>query len=108
MKTNRVLTISLLSLACIGFAGTASAEGLTRAKVRQQLIQAETDGARLVTDTSYPDVSPVYAQQVERQKLRKQSFGGVASATSTAAGARQDTPSDCVGPAGFCTPYFGS
>ncbi|WP_028203980.1 DUF4148 domain-containing protein [Paraburkholderia nodosa] len=108
MKIVRALTVSLLSLASVGFAGAASAEDLTRAEVRQQLIQAENDGSRFVTDASYPDVSPVYTQQVARQKQSEENVGGVAGTHSAAASVRQETPSSCVGPVSFCTLYFGS
>ena len=112
MKTRSTLTLSFLTLAFAGFATAASAQGLTRAEVRQQLIQAEESGSQFVTDASYPDVSPVFAQQVAQQKLHTQSIGGMAVGT-TAAGAPHtvtyvETNPGCVGPVSFCTPYFGS
>jgi hypothetical protein len=108
MKNAKVLTAVLLSVGGIAFAGAASAEGLTRAEVRQQLIQAENDGSRFVTDTSYPDVSPVYAPAQQNQK--EQSVGGALAAGSTTASGHHDANAaePCVGPASFCTLYFGS
>jgi hypothetical protein len=112
MKFRHALPLSLLALACAGFATAASAQGLTRAEVRQQLIQAEDNGSRFVSNTSYPDVSPVFAQQVAHQKQTLASVGGVPAGASASgsprAVARPAAPSGCVGPADFCTPYFGS
>uniref|UniRef100_UPI0016543F6D DUF4148 domain-containing protein n=2 Tax=Pseudomonadota TaxID=1224 RepID=UPI0016543F6D len=48
-------TVAAMSLA--GVATQASAQALTRAQVRQELIDAENNGLRFVTDTSYPEVS---------------------------------------------------
>jgi hypothetical protein len=112
MNTRRAIALSLLALASSGFASAASAQELTRAEVRQQLIQAEENGSRLVTDTSYPDVNPIFAQQVARQKQRSESVGGVTAGTSSAGAPRAvvqpGSKSECVGPVSFCTPYFGS
>lgn len=61
MNTRRPLIVSLASLvtfACIGALSTASAQGLTRAQVREQLIEAQANGSQFVTDSSYPDVTP--------------------------------------------------
>ncbi|SMG48691.1 DUF4148 domain-containing protein [Paraburkholderia susongensis] len=112
MNTREIIALPFLALAIAGFASAASAQGLTRAEVRQQLIQAEGNGSPFVTDTSYPDVSPVFAQQVAQQKLRDQSTGGATAGASEAGAQRVTThsakKSDCVGPVSFCTPYFGS
>lgn len=109
MKAINTVAASLLVLTCAGIASAASAQGLTRAEVRQQLVQAEADGSRFVADASYPDVSPVFQQQVARQKQRDESTGGVASGNSAADAGHADASSaPCVGPASFCTLYFGS
>jgi Domain of unknown function (DUF4148) len=95
----------------------ASAQEKTRAEVRQELIQAEANGSRFVTDTSYPEVSPLFANQVAR--AQKQSDNGVGADMSgaigtghhdkakTSVGAASPVGS-CVDPVTFCTPYFGS
>ncbi len=37
--------------------------------VYRELIEAQQNGLDYVTDASYPDVSPVFAHQVEQHKL---------------------------------------
>lgn len=106
------LVTMLLAVSCAGFASAASGQGLSRAEVRQQLIDAEANGSRFVTDASYPDVSPVYAQQAAQAKQRFDSYGSGTSGSSASGGmnvahVRPDAPGACVGPVSFCTPYFG-
>jgi len=112
MKARAAIALPFLALAFAGFASAASAQGLTRAEVRQQLVQAEENGSQFVTDASYPDVSPVFAQQVAQQSQRAHGTGGTAAGTSEAGAPRAATHavlnSGCVGPVSFCTPYFGS
>jgi hypothetical protein len=105
---NKIISagISIALIVGAGVATQASAQELTRAEVRQQLIQAENNGSRLVTETSYPDVSPVFAQQAARGQALSQSGTGTGTAGTSASGYRA-APA-CVGPASFCTPYFGS
>jgi predicted lipid-binding transport protein (Tim44 family) len=116
MKRNLVITFSMLLLASAGAVTQASAQEKTRAEVRQELIQAEANGSRLVTDTSYPEINPIFSQQTARMTVNT-SGEGPAMSGSTAAGQRASTTpvhaagaamTACVGPAGFCTPYFGS
>ncbi|WP_415765459.1 DUF4148 domain-containing protein [Paraburkholderia sp. J10-1] len=99
----------LVATACIGAVSTASAQGLTRAQVRQQLIEAQANGSQFVTDTSYPDVSPVFAQQVAHAKAQQQ------QQAPSGMGAPMQGTSDsgaphaaCVGPVSFCNLYSGS
>lgn len=66
MKT---LSVAVLFLATIASAH-AFAQTKTRAQVYQELIQAQQDGRDFVTDTSYPDVNPIFAHQLEQQKAR--------------------------------------
>ena len=116
MKLNLAMTLSMILLASAGAVTQASAQEKTRAEVRQELVQAEANGSNLVTDTSYPEISPIFAQQAARLKMNT-SGEGPAMSGSTAAGQRSSsTPARsagaampaCVGPASFCTPYFGS
>jgi hypothetical protein len=108
---NKILKagFSLALIVGAGVATHASAQELTRAEVRQQLIQAENNGSRFVTDTSYPEVSPVFAQQVARSQTLSQTLGqsgtGTPMAGTSASGHRGST--ECVGPVSFCTVYFG-
>jgi phosphoenolpyruvate synthase/pyruvate phosphate dikinase len=46
--------------AAVLVSSTAFAQGLTRAEVRQQLVEAQQNGSEYVTDASYPDVSPAF------------------------------------------------
>jgi hypothetical protein len=119
MNKRFVLSLSMILLASAGIVTNASAEEKTRAEVRQELIQAENNGLRFVTDTSYPDVNPIFAQQVAQLK-QQQSGTGADTSGSSAAGHREaagsstsiiqgrTSPPACVGPVSFCTPYFGS
>ena len=118
MNKRFVLSLSMIVLASAGIVTNASAAEKTRAEVRQELIQAENNGLRFVTDTSYPDVNPIFAQQVAQLK-QQQSGTGADTSGSSAAGHREaagntriaqgrTTTPACVGPVSFCTPYFGS
>jgi hypothetical protein len=113
MKKLALATVSLALLASSGVFSNAFAQEVTRAEVRQQLVQAENNGSRFVTDASYPEVSPIYAQQVARLKAQNDSGMGADTSGTSASGARAPmhamTVKDaCVGPASFCKPYFGS
>jgi Domain of unknown function (DUF4148) len=113
-----VLGLSMMLLASASIVSNASAQEKTRAEVRQELIQAENNGLRFVTDASYPDVSPVFAQQVAQLKQQSESGTGADISGSSAAGQREAAGKAsigeshaaipaCVGPVSFCTPYFG-
>jgi hypothetical protein len=113
MKKLAMVAMSVAVLASSGVFSNAFAQEKSRAEVRQELIQAENNGSRFVTDASYPDVSPVFAQQVAH--LKQQDTSGVGSDTSgTSAGGQHKgmnsntTGEACVGPVDFCTPFFGS
>ena len=117
MIKHRVLGLATVLLASTGIASNASAQEKTRAEVRQELIQAEDNGLRFVTDASYPDVAPSLVPQVARlQRQGEGGMGGDMSGTSAAgtgaAGGRVDqghvAAPACVGPVSFCTLYFGS
>jgi purine nucleoside permease len=76
------IAFAVLSVAVLA-SSSAFAEGKTRAQVYQELIEAQQNGLNYVTDSSYPEVSPLYAQQV----ARLQHQAAVASAnTSSVAG----------------------
>ena len=80
MNKIAIVTVSVAVLASSGVFSNAFAQEKTRAEVRQELIQAENNGSRFVTDASYPDVSPVFAQQVAR--LKQQDTSGIGSGMS--------------------------
>jgi hypothetical protein len=110
MNFRRPLIVSLVALGCISALSTASAQGLTRAQVRAELVQAEANGSQFVTDSSYPDVSPIFAQQVAHQKAQQQqqqqpdAMGAPMHGTSDSGAPR----AACVGPVSFCNLYSGS
>ncbi|MEM5385941.1 DUF4148 domain-containing protein [Paraburkholderia phymatum] len=115
MKKLALLTVSIAALVSTGFASTAFAQEKTRAEVRQELIQAEQNGSQFVTDASYPDVAPIYQQQVAHQKAAQDAEGvGAGMAGTHSAGSRvpmTGTGTDmnsCVGPVSYCSVYFGS
>ena len=68
MQVRKVMAILLVSSASVGFISTAQAQGKTREQVRQELIEAEHNGSMYVTDTSYPDVNPIYQHLVDQKK----------------------------------------
>ncbi|WP_250535193.1 DUF4148 domain-containing protein [Caballeronia sp. AZ10_KS36] len=103
MNIAKVFAVSAALVVSTG----AFAQGLTRDEVRAQLVQAEQNGSRLVTDASYPDVSPIYQNQTARMKTPESgAYGGMK--TASGAGSASMSPSDCVGPYSFCHIYAGS
>jgi hypothetical protein len=115
MKTLAMLTMSAAVLASTTVFSNAFAQEKTRAEVRQELVQAETNGSRFVSETSYPDVAPIYRQQVARQQAQQPDSGeGPAMSGSTMSGNRPTTstnmayPQSCAGPVSYCNIYFGS
>jgi hypothetical protein len=88
------------------------AQGLTRAEVRQQLVEAQQNGSEYVTDSSYPDISPAYQSQFANRKNNTDAYGGVAGGSSASAprGSMSGMQSHeaCVGPVSFCNIYAGS
>jgi hypothetical protein len=108
MKSLKTLTMSVVVLALAVDFSNAFAQAKTREQVRQELIQAEKDGSRFVTDASYPDVSPMYQQQVAQMKAQHTNSGeGVGTSGSSLSGGRIEKPRPCVGPVSYCNPYFG-
>ncbi|AFQ49681.1 DUF4148 domain-containing protein [Burkholderia cepacia] len=114
MNTHWLVAAAVAAMSVAGAATQASAQELTRAQVRQELIDAENHGLRFVTDTSYPDVSPLFQRQVEQMQLHQaETAVGSDPAASSDAGRPAVLPphprsAACVGPESFCTPYFGS
>src|ERR1700686_446223 len=119
MNKYSVFGLSMMLLASAGIASNTTAQEKSAAEVRQELIQAENNGLRFVTDTSYPGVNPIFAQQAARLKEQSESGTGADMSGSSAAGQREAAGKAsiaqshaaipaCVGPVSFCTPYFGS
>ncbi|WP_246794961.1 DUF4148 domain-containing protein [Burkholderia perseverans] len=104
----------LVALSAVVLSSLAHAQGLTRAEVRQQLIEAEQNGSLNYTDASYPEVNPAF-----RQGLAASLGVPAASAYGSAAAARSEggrramppvagMPPACTGPVSFCNVYAGS
>jgi hypothetical protein len=91
---------------------SAFAQGLTRAEVRQQLVEAEQNGSNLVSNASYPDVARIYSNQVAQAKDGATAYGGVVAGSSAGSAriAKGGSPNHeaCVGPVSFCNIYAGS
>ena len=112
MNKLATITLSVAVLASTSVFSNAFAQQATRAEVRQELIQAENNGSGFVTDTSYPEVNPIFARQVAQ--LKQQNASGVGSGMSGSSASGQRAPMNrkssgaaCVGPVDFCTAYFG-
>lgn len=105
--------LALLSLsAAILVSSSAFAQGLTRAEVRQQLVEAQQNGSEYVTDSSYPDISPAYQNQFANRQQNANAYGGVVAGSSVSAPRLPTTGTQgheaCVGPVSFCNIYAGS
>jgi Domain of unknown function (DUF4148) len=79
MKKSAMVAISLVVLA----SSSAFAQGKTRAEVYQELIEAQRNGLNYITETSYPDVNPLFAAQVARMKEKYQTQQNAAKAPNT-------------------------
>lgn len=114
MNTSRLIAASMAVVSLAGFAPHASAQALTRAEVRQALIDAENQGSRFVTDTSYPAVSPLFegAAAALRRDRQDSGVGGYAGSASEAGkpAVKPAAPASgaCAGPVSYCSVYFGS
>ncbi|NPT55031.1 DUF4148 domain-containing protein [Paraburkholderia elongata] len=60
-------SMAAIFLAVIASPG-AFAQGKTRTEVYQELIEAQQNGLNYVTETSYPDVNPMFSAQIDRMK----------------------------------------
>jgi hypothetical protein len=109
MNTRNILASILVLALSAGIANVAFAQGKTRAEVGQELIDAQANGSNLVTDTSYPDVSPIYQQQAAATKVSHQDGYGTEPHGANMTGHKMMPASNdtCVGPMSFCSVYFG-
>jgi hypothetical protein len=57
MRKSAMVAISLVVLA----SSSAFAQGKTRAEIYQELIEAQQNGLNYITESSYPDVDPMFA-----------------------------------------------
>jgi hypothetical protein len=108
MKKLAMLALS----AAVLVSSSTFAQGLTRAEVRQQLVEAQQNGSEYVTDSSYPDISPAFQSQFANRQQSANAYGGVVAGSSVSAPRvpRTGTQSRdaCVGPVSFCNIYAGS
>ncbi|SMG58899.1 DUF4148 domain-containing protein [Paraburkholderia susongensis] len=79
------LSFAALSFVVLAASSSAFAQGKTRAQVYQELIEAQQNGLDYITDASYPDVSPVFAHQVEQHKQALAAQAAAAAAASRVA-----------------------
>ena len=77
------IVFAVLSVAVLA-SSSAFAEGKTRAQVYQELIEAQQNGLEYVTDSSYPAVNSIYAQQAAR--LQQQTAASSANASKIVGG----------------------
>ncbi|HZZ11328.1 MAG TPA: DUF4148 domain-containing protein [Paraburkholderia sp.] len=73
------IAFAALSFAVLAASSSVFAQGKTRAEVYQELIEAQQNGLDYITDASYPDVNPMYAQQVEQRKQARAAQAAAAS-----------------------------
>ncbi|CAE6733176.1 hypothetical protein R69927_01923 [Paraburkholderia domus] len=104
--TTLILTSALL------LSPAVQAQGLTRAEVKQQLIEAQANGLGYITDTSYPAIHPSFEHKVKAQPSQS-SYGGVPDGSQQSSIAPHGLPMPhgnphCVGPVSFCNIYAGS
>ena len=83
------IAFAALSVVVLAASSSAFAQGKTRAEVYQELIEAQQNGLNYVTDTSYPDVNPIFAQQVEQHKAAL--AAQAAAASRVASGSATDS-----------------
>ncbi len=57
MRKSAMVAISLVVLAW----SSAFAQGKTRVEIYQELIEAQQNGLNYITESSYPDVDPMFA-----------------------------------------------
>jgi Domain of unknown function (DUF4148) len=79
MKKSAMVAISLVVLA----SSSAFAQGKTGAEVYQELIEAQQNGLNYITESSYPDVNPMFAAQVARMKEKHLAQQNSAKAPNT-------------------------
>jgi hypothetical protein len=112
-----VVCVAVLAAPALSFAQPVDGVNgeVTRAQVRADLVRLEQAGYDPAAsgDANYPDdvLAAEAKVSAEDAAVAQQSgMGGVASSTSHSGGPMRSTsPRDtCVGPAGYCSLYFGS
>lgn len=103
---------TLILASALLLSSAVQAQGLTRAEVKQQLIEAQANGLAYITDTSYPAIHPSFEHKVKAQPSQA-GYGGVPDGTQQSGVAPHGNPMPhgnphCVGPVSFCNIYAGS
>jgi hypothetical protein len=110
------LVLGTLATPVASFA-QSNAAPVTRAQVRAELAQLEQAGYNISAgeDANYPaNIQAAEARVAAGANMQQaaSAVGGVASGGSSESGAPMRTPhvaaSTCVGPASYCTLYFGN
>jgi type II secretory pathway pseudopilin PulG len=110
------LVLGTLAAPALSFA-QSNAAPLTRAQVRAELTQLEQAGYNISAgeDANYPaSIQAAEAKVAAGANMQQaaSAVGGIASGGSSESGAPMRTPrvaaSTCVGPASYCTLYFGN
>ncbi|MBB2931500.1 DUF4148 domain-containing protein [Paraburkholderia silvatlantica] len=110
------ILVAASAVAVPAYSFAQSSQPVTRAEVRADLVRVEQAGYSPArgNDINYPaDIQAAEAKVAAAQDAQdsaQRDMGGVSMAGTSAAGSRMHTPAPpaCVGPASFCTPYFGS
>jgi len=106
MKTMILADVLVALIALSGAVANASAQETTRAEVRQELVQAQSNASPGVTESSDPATDPSSAKQVAQLQTRSNSSVGANMSSGRVSVRHPDT--NCVGPVSFCSIYFGS
>jgi Domain of unknown function (DUF4148) len=84
MKKFSMFGLSLVVLA----SSNVFAEGKTRAEVYQELVEAQQNGSAYITDSSYPDIDPVYSYKVAQMRAEQERLAQQKAGNAVAAGAQ--------------------
>lgn len=113
MKTKFAIALSIALIASASMITNASAQEVTRAQVRAELVQLEHAGysPSSGSDPQYPaDIQAAEAKVAAQDNVSHDAVGGSPLKGSSASGSRTHTAagSSCVGPVSFCNIYAGS
>jgi hypothetical protein len=103
---------TLILASALLFSSAVHAQGLTRAEVMQQLIEAQANGLDYITDSSYPAIHPGFEHRVKTQPSPG-GYDDVPDGSQPSPIAPHEAPMldgnpHCIGPVSFCNIYSGS
>lgn len=115
-----VVSLAVAASSSVVFAQDQNAP-LTRAQVKAELVQLEQAGYSPATgeEADYPNDIQAAEAKVAAQRAAAdahESYGGSQAGAAAAGSGSKHMPmqhgsmtdTDCVGPSGFCKPFFGS